>query len=163
MKKYKIELNENQLRVIEQALETFSRMGSKQYDIACDAIQTHDEFGCLSYDQKQKIRKFIREIEGSDLAENESYGIGQKIIDDKYRVAYDMIQVFRYVRSWANAEDEPEDRGNNFSKYMGRNYDKPLKYSEEPLAECEEIEEIPDYYCQKCGMPPHQCLCSHDS
>ncbi len=23
-------------------------------------------------------------------------------------------------------------------------------------------EEIPDYYCQECGMPPHNCLCSHD-
>lgn len=23
-------------------------------------------------------------------------------------------------------------------------------------------EEIPDYFCQECGMPPHNCLCSHD-
>ena len=25
-----------------------------------------------------------------------------------------------------------------------------------------ESEQIPDYYCQRCEMPPHQCLCSHD-
>jgi hypothetical protein len=25
-----------------------------------------------------------------------------------------------------------------------------------------ENEKIPDYYCQRCEMPPHQCLCSHD-
>lgn len=157
MKKYSIEVEESQLRVIEQALEVFSRIGTKQYDIVCDAIQTNDEFGSLSYDKRQKINSFIREIEGSNLQEDESYGIGQEVVDDKFRVAYDMIQVFRYVRSWANAEDASEDRlkSKNFTKYMGRNYDEPLQYSKEGLVKCEEVEDIPDYYCQKCCMPPH--------
>ena len=36
------------------------------------------------------------------------------------------------------------------------------KTSEEIVKGIAETDDIPDYFCQDCGMPPHNCLCSHE-
>ena len=139
MKKYKIELNEQQLQIILHALEGYTRAGTEQYDIMFEALTKYK----YDYNTNKAINKVVRELTDSELRENESHGIHNKKIDDDYRKAYDMIQVLRYVKSWANVEASPEDRHENFIKYMGINFDEPYKISTEDceLIKCEEIED----------------------
>lgn len=141
MKKYQLELNENQLRVIEEALEVFSRLGTKQYGMVADHIIKEDG-DVLSWDEREKINRYIREIEGFRMPPNASYGIHSKEISDRYRVAFDLLQVARHRRSWANAEHPESERSEHFGKYMGVNYDKPMKTGAELLAVCEVCEVV---------------------
>jgi hypothetical protein len=139
MKKYKIELSEKQLTILMSALEGFTRAGTEQYDIMIQALTFYNG----SYSDSKKILKSIREILKSDLSSmNESYGIHSRKINDDYRKAYDIIQVLRNARAWANAPDDEEDRSKKFIKYMKVDYDKPLKTSTEAeLINCEEIKD----------------------
>lgn len=136
MKRYKLEISEDQMLVLEEALEVFSRLGTKQYDILASHIE-HGKYG-LNWEKRLELDKKIKEIEG--MADKPCYGINSPEISDKFRVSYDMIQVLRYVRSWSNAEHSPEERTSNFIKYMSLNYDEPLKTGKEPLAKCELID-----------------------
>lgn len=138
MKKYQLEVNETQLRIIEQALEVLSRIGTKQYHIALEQIETKDTFG-LGYETLQILERIIRKAEELNMPNNASYGIHSPEISDKFRVAWDMIQVFRYVRSWANAEHKPKDRDKYTGIYSTINFNSPMKSSEQSLPKCEEI------------------------
>ena len=121
--KYKLELSENQLVIIQNALEGYSRAGTEQYDIIIN----------------KAINVAIKNITGSELGENSSHGIHSQNISDNYRVAYDMIQVLRNKRAWANVEDAENSKENHGSKYMGVSYSTPYKTSteDEPLIKCE--------------------------
>ena len=74
MKKYQIELNENQILILERALDIMVRLGLKQYDIVAENIETDSKMG-LSWDQRQAIKKVVREIEGFDIPLNASHSI----------------------------------------------------------------------------------------
>jgi hypothetical protein len=130
-KKFKLELNEEQLLTLERALETYSRLGTKQYQIALSET-TDCDYGTL-----KDIEEYIRLKEHCDLQSNASYGILEDKVDDRFRVSWDLYQVVRYCRAWSRAEHKPEERDKYFTKYMGVCYDTPLKRSEQPLAECE--------------------------
>jgi hypothetical protein len=143
MKKYKIIVNEEQMHIIEEALDVLSRLGTKQYSMVLEHIEPLSDrkefkYG-ISWDHKNALQQAIRAAEGCDLPSNAAYGIYQEEISDSFRVAWDLLQVLRYTRSWANAEHKPEERREHFTKYMTVNYDTPIKSSQQPLADCEEI------------------------
>jgi hypothetical protein len=139
-KKYKLEVNEEQLSIIERAVETYARIGTKQYAIALgNIIEPSDGCKFLGHKALYEIEQFIRKQEWCHLPPNASHGIYQDCISDDFRVAWDLYQVVRYARSWANAEHKPEERNEHFSEYMTVNYDAPMHSSKQPLPTCKEI------------------------
>jgi len=139
-KKYKLEVNEEQLAIIERAVETYARIGTKQYAIALgNIIEPSDNCKLLGFHELHEIEQYIRNKERCKLPPNASHGIYQDCISDDFRAAWDLYQVVRYTRSWASADHKPEERNKHFSKYMTVNYDKPMHSSEQPLPICKEI------------------------
>jgi effector-binding domain-containing protein len=139
MNKYVIEVNEEQLHIIQNALEGYTRAGTEQYDIMFEALTKYKH----SYDVNQAINTAIRHLTECKLRQNESWGIHSEKIDDDYRVAYDMIQVLRNKQAWANAEDKEETRWNHGSKYMQISYDSPYPTTKKniKLIKCEVVDE----------------------
>jgi len=113
MREYTIKVNEEQLWVLEEALEVLARMGTKQYAMVLDHVEVlgDDRFGMLSYNDRNMLQQKIREAEGCDMPYNASFGIYSEEISDKFRVAWDIYQVLRFTRSWANAKHEPAEMG----------------------------------------------------
>lgn len=132
---YKIEVNEEQLRIILNALEGYTRAGTEQYDIMIEALTGYK----YSYDTNKAINTAIRSLVGCELDPNASWGIHNEQIGDNYRVAYDMIQVLRHTQAWANAEDKEETRWSHGVKYMGISFDAPMSTTKKdvPLIKCE--------------------------
>jgi hypothetical protein len=124
---------------MERAMEMYSRLGIKQYGIVFE--YAHFEFSnskhILTFFENREIEQSIRNRESLNMSPNASYGIYCREVNDKFRCAWDMYQVIRYARSWADAEHKPEERYKHFITYMTHNYDPPMKSSNQPLAKCE--------------------------
>jgi hypothetical protein len=145
MKKYTIEVNEKQLRVLEQACELLTRIGLEQYKHIFDVIYSLE--GVDNYDFNhdvideinKKMRTLVKNEPNLILYEHASRGIANKKTPQNSKIACDLYQSMRYVRSWANAEHKPEERNKYFMKYMTVNYDEPMKWSDEVLPKIKEI------------------------
>lgn len=150
MKKYKIELNEEQVHIIELACELVTRIGLQQYKQITDVINNLEfknagnqftvshEFGDMLL---QQLKSIINKSDSPLVATNCYRGISNEDTPEQSKIACDIYQVLRYVRSWANAEHKPEERNEHFTKYMTVNYDKPMQFGKEPLIKCEELHE----------------------
>lgn len=144
MKKYKIELNEKQLLVIEHACELLTRIGLLQYEQIFETIHMIEDGLKYNHRFKDKIvsdmRSYMTNVDPIYRTSlNASRGIGSPDTPEDSKIACDMYQTFRYCRSWANAEHEPSDRNKYFSEYMTVNYDTPMKFGSENLPKIEEI------------------------
>lgn len=141
MKKYTLTVNEDQLFVISRALETYSRLGTKQYSIVMCEVEPDSNDKILDHNDRKSIEEYIRNKEKIDLHPNASYGINESMVSERFKSSWDLYQVIRYTMSWAKAEHKPEERDEFFHKYITVNYDKPMKTSIHPLARCEVVED----------------------
>jgi hypothetical protein len=117
-----LEVNNKQLRLIQSALDLYSRIGIGQFGMIKDhptferhlANQLVDKDGKTDYGQYHTVRDAVDSmlvqprnmlIQEPNHPQNWSWGIHNKDVDESCREAYDLIQVIRH-EFW-KAEDEP--------------------------------------------------------
>lgn len=130
-KKFTIELNEEQMRVMEDALNIYSRLGLGQLCIVAEFLDTafYDkckEKGINHWDMRQLWTDvWAKTIFG--FSPGASYGIGHPEVPERCTVAYEMQKCIQNELS----KDQTE-----YSVWKN----KPLKYSSEPLITVTEVE-----------------------
>ena len=130
MKKYRLEVNRDQLSTIKRALEFYSRIGMGQLK---EIDSWEFNFEDLDGGEKQYVDDALQRISCffTGLPPNAYRGIGHKDVPDACNSAWDIYQVVRHHIAW---EDHPE--GGLFVQF-----DKPWKTSKQPLAKIETVEE----------------------
>ena len=116
---YKCEFSPEQVRVILQALDIYSRIGAGQLD----------PIACLFIGEKrvdlEKLRESLigAETAITGLPPHAYFGISCKEVPERYKVAYDMQQVIRHSQAWH------ENPTGSFTV----NFDEPRKYATHEL------------------------------
>lgn len=128
--RYRIDLTDEQAKVLERALEFYTRIRNGQFkeiiwetqDIRLRESTPDDPFDMrLAEAFAFELRSLLFKDLGRDPGA--SYGVGH---DHKADVSWDIYQTLRYVRSW----DEHPEGG------ITVNFDRPLHTSSEPLPAC---------------------------
>lgn len=136
---HELEFTDNEIRIILQALDLYSRIWIGQYDHILWDLRWYRNCNQLDELDKTLRREFldIRNIVLPGLHEcslNGSYGIFSPDRDTKAAIAYDMQQEFRYRRAWFL---KPEG---GYTVDFGR----PLPCNEDPCdfpkAECYDVD-----------------------
>lgn len=123
--KIKIECNKRQLGVIQEALDIYSRVKMGQFKEIC-RLWEHDTKIYERYKDVQKIEDKIMEIRDlvyPELRDYAHFGIYNDKCPEDSKIAYDLIQVMRYVIAW--------DREPNGGYTV--DFGKPLASSKEEL------------------------------
>jgi hypothetical protein len=112
-----LKVNEDQLRLIQRALDFYSRVGTGQFD----EIKNHPTFekhlreefkvdGKCDYNRFHNVRYIVDDAlnvarnmlyNESGMSKNGSWGIYNPKVDDSCRDAYDLMQVIRH-EFWKN-------------------------------------------------------------
>jgi hypothetical protein len=126
-RKYEIKVSEKQVRIINAALDLYSRLLMGQWE-ECVLSELHlsDNYQC-----EQELRRIATEYKARP-SPNGFYGISNERVHDNARTAWDMQQVFRHRISWDN-----EPKGG-----WTVNFDKPMQTNPEvELAKIEKVDE----------------------
>ena len=116
-----IRLTEKQLRIIQEALDFYSRVGIGQFNVIKEhptfenALRKEfkDEEGKVDYNRYHEVRDNVdlmlvqpRNMLLNDLTlpKNASWGIYNPDVDESCRVAYDLVQVIRHEFWLANPD-----------------------------------------------------------
>ena len=108
-----LKVSEEQLRLIQQALDFYSRVGIGQFNAIKDhpTFERHlhnefkDENGKTDYERYHNVRDSVDMMliqprnmlyNDSSIGKNGSWGIHNPKVDDSCRDAYDLIQVIRH-------------------------------------------------------------------
>lgn len=99
MKTYQLTLNEEQARVLTQALDLYARIGCGQLE----EILQHHQFR-VDYAQSELARERIQQAKLilTSLPETAYFSIHSPDICSAYRVAFDLKQVIRHRLAWDN-------------------------------------------------------------
>lgn len=93
---YTINLNKDQLKILQCALDMYTRIGCGQVGIA---VTEHPDYKNKRQDGGYPLRSILndlcRDYLTPELAKGTYYGIASKEVDDSNRIAYDMFQVLR--------------------------------------------------------------------
>jgi hypothetical protein len=120
-----IKLSDTHLRVINRALEVYSRLRSGQIGIALD--ETYDKL--IDYDSRDLIEKMVRKliIDDKDLSNSGgNYSFNNSKMGDA-KIAYEIRSVFRQYLAVKNND--------GYFDFSTVDFNDPLKASEEPLPE----------------------------
>ena len=125
---YQCGFSPEQLRVILQALDIYSRIGQGQLWPIADLFIGNDQVDLT------KLREILRSAGPliTELAPNSYFGINSKEVDEIYKMAYDMQQVLRNAQSW----NESPTGG------WTANFDEPMQYAEHELMKKPEVIEV---------------------
>ena len=116
-----ITFTDKHLLVIEQALEVYNRLRLGQIKIALDEAFPDKH---LDYDAGNALEKEVRKVIFPELTDSRaSYGVGQH--KGNGEIAYEIRQTLRQYISVKNND--------GYFDHSFRNFDDPLKLSEEPL------------------------------
>ena len=125
MKLY-LEISEKQMDIMLAALDLYSRVRMGQYS---DLPNSKNKYMTPSEDAN-----LIKRILMPELDWNAFYGIHSEKISDDARIAWDIQQVMRHMRSWHRAGKDPEKDQREWTgsnTMMGVSYDSPMRSSEE--------------------------------
>lgn len=90
----KIEMTEEQARVVEQALDLYSRLGSGQWEVLVEFLHRHFQFnGHTTADVRDYAHRIKRLL--WDLPSNGNLGIMNRETPSECRESYDILQVIR--------------------------------------------------------------------
>ncbi len=123
--KLSLEISEKQMDIMLAALDLYSRVRLGQYT---DLPNSENKYMTPFEDADEIKRILMPELKG-----NAYYGIHSEKISDDARVAWDIQQVMRHMRSWHRAGKDPEKDRREWTgpnTMMGVNYDSPMRSSE---------------------------------
>lgn len=118
--KVRLDLTVEQARIIEDALEIYSRCLLGQFWSIPETL-----YPTASYDDRQLVDKACRAVLTPELSHGCYYGIFSSSIPDSARVAYGIHRTLRYCRSWADAGKDPAVSKRDWNNMLGVNYDEP--------------------------------------
>jgi hypothetical protein len=122
MKNYTLNLNERQAQVVAAALDLYARIGIGQFE---EVLQVYDPGAKLDIKTRGRIGSGLRIAkEEAGNPANGSHSIVNPVVEDQFRVAYDVRQVIRHKL----ALDRKPEGG------MGVDFDTPHQTGKEPLA-----------------------------
>ena len=120
--KYRIEVNEEQAKIISLALDIFSRIEAGQLEWVFSMIPWKYRENLESAEPMLKeLQLLLTGMQRGNL------GIGN--VSNSARIAFDLHQVIRHRLAW-----DKEPKGG-----MGVFFDPPMKWSDQPLAEIEQL------------------------
>lgn len=133
---YQISVAEDHIDVITRALDLFSRIGTAQFEEVLKHPQWDDKrfiFPKNNYIHdyntcKELLRIIKRFLTG--LPTNASYGISTPEVDERSKIAFDLLQVIRHRLAW----DKHPKGGTQVD------FDKPLQLAGHKLAEIKKLE-----------------------
>jgi len=123
-----ITVTENQLEIISQACELFSRIGVGQWSEIEQYLPLREGQMFIPYEEKTKIDAILTPY----LDDARTYNSSN---------AWDIYQVIRNRTSWIKAQKfglVNEDGSRNLDKMMEVDYDEPIHFGSEPLIKIEE-------------------------
>ena len=140
--KYSITLGIEQMRIVEEALEVYFRLGMGQIRDAMEQLPQGERPREWTewHDSIRDIRAILGPHMGLSASEGHSFGIRSQFVSPRHKTAHDIYIAMRYRRSW----DDAYKRGvikpgepRKFSEMMGVNYDEPhpIELSELPKVE----------------------------
>jgi len=118
--KVTLELSERQAKIVQSALDIYTRLGLGQIERVGDFLDWKTR------DQWEQLLAAVKVI-GTGHHPNASTGISHPELDDRFKIAYEIQQVVRGKVAWHN---KPEGG-------WTVDFDDPLKLSQEPLPECQ--------------------------
>jgi len=136
------------MKLLLDCCEAYSRFGIRQYNRVLSfirptkkAIAKYKElkYG-LNYKILHALDEQIKLYQHSDLPVYCSFGIYHPTLDDKFRVAFEIVQVIRYNIACANAKCTPEERPSYVPKYGTIDFNRPHSCTNVPLPKCELIQ-----------------------
>ncbi len=137
-KRYTLTLTEEQVKVVDRALDVFSRLHAGQFDVIVHDIYQQNppaegEDRQAFYVRRDMLAKSLRfpETLMTNLEPNAHHSIGSKHISDSARVAYDILKVIRY-QQWQEHGCEPA-----WNVYGHE----PYQMSQEPLPSFARVQE----------------------
>lgn len=120
MKKYTLTLNENQMLLVRDALDLYSRIGIGQFEIISEVY--------APFERDELMRNGLNVAKKAcGHPPNGSYSINNPTVNDRFRQAFDICQVVRNKVAWSR---NPE--GGIYVQF-----DTPRQLGEEPLPTCE--------------------------
>ena len=129
--KYVLTLNEDQAKITDKALELYARLRMGQWNELIDlCVDLADEDYCEKRDQLEVALMHDRKIAYPDLSTSigHSYGVGKFTDGD---LAWEVHKVLRHRMAWT---EHPEGG-------LGVDFDKPISFRGNELAQCEVVEE----------------------
>lgn len=131
---YQLSMTDEQAKVVERALEFYTRIRNGQFKELLWELRDLRPFDSTNQWDMESLAFMLRGLLFPELGRDRgaSYGVGH---DHKADVAWDVYQTVRHTRSW---HEHPEGG-------IGVNFDTPLHTSSEPLPECRVIEGKGDF------------------
>ena len=133
-KKIKLELDEQQLKLISKSLDFYSRIGIGQFK----EVISHPTFEKIIYENHKKnwseihntrdiaediLHNGFRVLTNSEIPRNGSYGIHNKKVDESCREAYDLHQDIRHY-FWTQNENRSPITVDSSVHYTSSNHNK---------------------------------------
>jgi len=128
---YTLTINKEQARVICEALEAYSRLKHGQIHELRNLFRDRwcEPNGSFNW-SSEFLFDSLKAIIFPELEKNASYGVGNKIYPES-SVAWDIMQVLRHRLAWDRLKAEGRDQ----PEYWGVQYNPPMRFGSEPLAE----------------------------
>ena len=138
-KRYTLEVNETQLKVIMAATELLGRVTGGQWQEMIDwlPLKTPTDW-CAVHDDVDTMTTILSNhmkdnIDGRSAA----FGVGSPKCHEYHDVAYDIKKTIEHKLSWERAVEEgvveSEDSPRKYPEMLYVNYDKPMNFSGQPL------------------------------
>lgn len=127
-KKYTIELSIEQLKVIREACEYYSRFCAGQMCLPQQLeVYMHEKYGFDSFIQKRNfVEKNFADIKAVvfEMGRNESIGIGCKELVEEAKVCYDIYRPILEFFAKKHNEEHPDEKSYSVYDYDGLSYSK---------------------------------------
>lgn len=124
---YNLQVNEEQLAMIQKALDLYSRLGIGQVEELANPFTS--PYPIVSEKGKEILKEFKKEV-FPELDSGAYYSIFSKEAPENAKIGYDLIQV---IRNFLAYERKPEGG-------ITVDFDTPMQTSEQPLSKIERIE-----------------------
>jgi hypothetical protein len=105
---YNLTLDEEQLRVLMEALDMYSRLGMGQIDIVLTSTNNpliKRIWENKSGDEVKDLSKQIKKLIFPELSDNAYYGIFNNKTPESSKISWDILQVVRYRLAWDKHPD----------------------------------------------------------
>lgn len=143
-KTYQLTVTEEQAKTIQVACELLSRIQGGQVLEVFEHLPLRKDIDWGVYHEvKDELTKRMPEILKDGInGWNSHFGVGHPDLPKSHDIAWDLYQVIRYELSTEDAIERGfiQNKGERkFPEMMGCCYDKPMRYSNQPLSKFERL------------------------